>query len=112
MGVTYRNNDGDEVEVAEPDPDKENDPGWQRVSDDRTVLYALPEDQPDSLSEGATSNQADLDLPPADKPAGDGGAPAKNATKDEWVDHAVAQGADRDEAESMTKAELVDTYGG
>lgn len=35
--------------------------------DDRTVLYALPEDQPDSLSEGQTSNQADLDETPAQK---------------------------------------------
>lgn len=35
--------------------------------DDRTVLYALPEDQPDSLSEGQTSNQADLDKTPAEK---------------------------------------------
>lgn len=37
--------------------------------DDRTVLYALPEDQPDSLSEGETSNQADLDVPPSEKEA-------------------------------------------
>jgi hypothetical protein len=35
--------------------------------DDRTVLYALPEDQPDSLSEGQKSNQADLDKTPAQK---------------------------------------------
>lgn len=31
------------------------------------MLYALPEDQPDSLSEGHTSNQADLDETPAQK---------------------------------------------
>jgi hypothetical protein len=37
--------------------------------DDRTVLYALPEDQPDSLSEGHKSNQADLDATPAEKAA-------------------------------------------
>lgn len=35
--------------------------------DDRTVLYALPEDQPDELSEGHQSNQADLDVPPSEK---------------------------------------------
>lgn len=35
--------------------------------DDRAMLYALPEDQPDSLSEGQTSNQADLDETPAQK---------------------------------------------
>ena len=37
--------------------------------DDRTVLYALPEDQPDTLSEGHKSNQADLDVTPAEKEA-------------------------------------------
>ena len=89
--------------------------------DDRTVLYALPEDQPDSLSEGHTSNQADLDLTPAEKAErenaeneseeSDNGL-AKSASKAAWVDHAVAQGADREEAESMTKDELQNTYGG
>ena len=36
-------------------------------ADDRAMLYALPEDQPDSLSEGHKSNQADLDETPAQK---------------------------------------------
>lgn len=85
--------------------------------DDRTVLYALPEDQPDSLSEGHTSNQADLDLTPAEKAAqadegeDESSAPNSSASKAEWVDHAVANGADRDEAESMTKDDLRSTYG-
>lgn len=81
--------------------------------DDRTVLYALPEDQPDSLSEGHKSNQADLDATPAEKAAqaNQQGGPAKSATKAEWVDHAVSQGADRDEAEAMTKDELQSKYG-
>lgn len=38
-------------------------------------------------------------------------APAKSASKGEWVDYAVAQGADRDEAEAATKDDLVDRYG-
>jgi hypothetical protein len=38
-------------------------------------------------------------------------APAQSALKGDWVDHAVASGADRDEAEAMTKAELVERYG-
>lgn len=37
--------------------------------------------------------------------------PASSDKKAVWVDHAVAQGMDRDEAEAMTKADLVDTYG-
>ena len=34
--------------------------------------------------------------------------PPVSAPKAEWVDHAVAAGADRDEAEAMTKADLVE----
>jgi hypothetical protein len=37
-------------------------------------------------------------------------APVQSATKAEWVEYAVAQGASREEAESMTKADLVETY--
>lgn len=32
-----------------------------------TLLHALPEDQPDSLSEGQKSKQADIDATPAAK---------------------------------------------
>ena len=34
---------------------------------DETLLHALPEDQPDSLSEGQKSKQADIDATPAVK---------------------------------------------
>lgn len=37
--------------------------------------------------------------------------PARNAPKLDWVGWAVAQGCDVTEAELMTKADLVDTYG-
>ena len=79
--------------------------------DDRTVLHALPEDQPDTLSEGHTSNQADLDVTPAEKEAAngaqsdDGGAPAKSATKSEWESYADSQGVDTD---GMTKDDIID----
>jgi hypothetical protein len=43
--------------------------------------------------------------------AADAQPPAKSATKAEWVDHAVSQGADRDEAESMTKDQLIEEHG-
>lgn len=39
------------------------------------------------------------------------GAPGAKALKSEWVDHAVAQGMDRDEADAMTKADLVKRFG-
>ena len=38
-------------------------------------------------------------------------APAKSATKAEWVDYAVSQGADRDEAEASTKDQLIADHG-
>lgn len=72
--------------------------------DDRTVLRALPEDQPDSLSEGHKSNQADLDGTPAAK-SDDGGRPAESASKAEWSAYAESQGVDTD---GMTKAEIID----
>jgi hypothetical protein len=39
-------------------------------------------------------------------------APPKSATKGEWVDFAVSQGAEREEAEGYTKQDLVEIYGG
>lgn len=38
-------------------------------------------------------------------------APAKSAAKGEWVDYAEKKGANREEAEGMTKEELVEKYG-
>lgn len=41
------------------------------------------------------------------------GPPAKAASKAAWVDYAVdAHGVEREEAEKMTKADLVELYGG
>jgi hypothetical protein len=37
--------------------------------------------------------------------------PAQAAAKAEWVGWAVAQGANPDDAEGMTKADLIDRYG-
>lgn len=44
-------------------------------------------------------------------PADEQSAPSKSDNKAAWVDHAVAQGADPDEAESLTKAELQEQFG-
>ena len=38
--------------------------------------------------------------------------PSESDLKAVWVDHAVSQGADQAEAESMTKAQLVEQFGG
>jgi len=51
---------------------------------------------------------------PSQPAAEDDASPARPkdyAAKAEWVAYAVTQGADPDEAEAMTKAELVDQYG-
>lgn len=50
--------------------------------------------------------ESDADADEADE------RPVRAANKDTWVDFAVTQGANRDEAEAMTKAELIETYGG
>jgi hypothetical protein len=38
--------------------------------------------------------------------------PNKTATKAAWVEYAVSQGADPANAESSTRADLIDRYGG
>lgn len=37
--------------------------------------------------------------------------PALNASKGEWVDYAVAQGANMEAAEAATRASLIEAYG-
>lgn len=57
----------------------------------------------------AAKPQAD---PPSD-PAGDGSAPDRPSAagaKAAWVEYAVAQGMDRDEADKLTRDQLVDAY--
>ena len=44
-------------------------------------------------------------------PAGPVGRPSQADNKAAWVEWAVSQGADRDEATKASKAELIDTYG-
>lgn len=115
--VTYFRNK--ETGRSVPFPDESETPdGYEPVDmsegDDRTVLHALPEDQPDSLAEGTTSNQADLDATPAEKtsePAEPAERPNKSETKDVWVDYAVSQGWDREAAEDATKDELYNEFG-
>lgn len=46
------------------------------------------------------------------EPEAEAEPPKHYAAKSDWVDYAVSQGADRDEAESSTKDELIELYGG
>lgn len=50
--------------------------------------------------------QIEADAPPVELET-----PPKAARHDLWVDYAVSKGADRTEAESLTKSELVELYG-
>lgn len=53
--------------------------------------------------DGKSSVEVEPEVGPEDD---DGEAPAKAASKAEWVDYAVASGYDRAEVEEMTKAEI------
>lgn len=70
------------------------------------------------LRDGAApSSPPKVDPGPADEvtPEPDSdvtGPPKKSASKADWVEFAVAQGADREAAEAMTKDDLVDQFGG
>lgn len=61
------------------------------------------------LQDQVTANDpAELD---ADDVDGDGPVPAKSATKDVWVAYAVSKGATQEDAEALTKDQLVEQYG-
>lgn len=72
------------------------------------VIPWLADDQAEAwLAEGLVDKASG---PKADEPAD--GSPAKVATKEVWVDYAVAKhGVDRAEAEALTKPELQELYG-
>lgn len=72
--------------------------GWQ-VADESTPAPTLVDDLPEG-SGGAGSGPDAV------------GRPARAARKADWVAYAVAQGADRTEAEASTKDDLVTAYGG
>lgn len=86
-------------------------------AEDGTAHTFGPGDDLPSWAEKAITNPDVWDgKPPAHIQAGEpddaAKAPARNAPKAEWVDHAVAQGAVREDAEASTKEDLVAKYGG
>lgn len=48
---------------------------------------------------------------PQPAPEADDGPPDRSERKAAWVEHAVAQGVDRAEAEATTKAKLIERFG-
>jgi hypothetical protein len=73
-----------------------------------TALHARLDRLP-NWDEVDPTNLPTTDAPPDTNPVTE--APAQSATKAEWVDYAVARGADRAEAEATTKANLVALFG-
>lgn len=71
-----------------------------------------PSDLPEGFEAPVFPDSPAADAKQSDADADSDGPPAKSASKAEWVDYAVAQGADRAEAEAATKDDLVATYGG
>jgi hypothetical protein len=98
----------------EPDSD-EPDPGADNPTNPAPVRLAEhpPLDSRLALSErGTLAGAAAQRLVDERDNSGDNSeVPAQSAPKAEWVEHAVARGADRDDAEAMTKAELVNKFG-
>lgn len=82
---TYRNSvSGRTVQAAEPRPDLEGNPRWERT-----------EDSPAAPTAATT----------AERPAG-------NASAETWRAYAVAAGMSREEAETLSRDELRDRYPG
>ncbi|MCA1570782.1 MAG: hypothetical protein LC798_10795 [Chloroflexi bacterium] len=70
---------------------------------------------PDTVSTDERKRLVDLGMVDDDSKrsssSDDDGAPSKSAPKSDWVDHAVSQGATREDAEASTKDELIGKYG-
>jgi hypothetical protein len=82
--------------VSPPEPVKAGPaglPGHPAVAS--MAGYTLPEPDPEP--------EPDQEPEPEEN-----GPPPQNATKDAWVDWAISEGFDRDEAEAMTKQDLID----
>lgn len=81
-----------------------------RLVENATMATAVKAEVPDLKDHGeiglSDPGSADQGRAAAD----DGSAPSKANNKAAWVDYAVEQGAERDEAEAMTKADLVERY--
>ena len=75
--------------VPGPVPD---DPGEQQAKETEVAQRVLVEGEPATVATGQSR-------------------PPQSANKAAWVEWAVSQGADRDEAEDATKQDLIDAYG-
>lgn len=121
-GGVMRDNDAEEI----PPMGEGSEPPWQTPVDEREDGGATaepinpPDDAPAPRIQadvvGDETTAADHSVESAgDAELADGeeyvNQPAKSAVKEAWIEWAVASGANREEAEAMTKADLIETYG-
>jgi hypothetical protein len=93
---------GDEIEVSEEEAERGEglglleDPSRRAEADEAAEDEAAVEDDAAARDAVAVSDEE---------------RPARQASKGAWVDYAVSRGMDRDEAESMTRDQLITATG-
>lgn len=87
-------------------------PGSTDTPEQSTETLADPVDRQPEVIEADAYRQVEPSVPSPLKTEPDPeNRPAKSATKDQWVKWATECGADKQDAEAMTKAELIEIYG-
>jgi len=87
-------------------------PGYTR-EDDGTAHGIGAGRSPSMPAEADVTLSPGQDVKVSAEESGDGSdVPSPGASKQAWVDHAVARGASPDEANAMTKADLMSRFGG
>lgn len=96
MAIYQRGNAGHLAEREQPEPGSEREAELERLVDAGEGNWSRVDEEPPTDGEGDDTPRR----------------PAKTDNKAAWVDWAVSQGAERDEAEKATKDDLVKAYGG
>ena len=79
----------------------------------KVVAFAAGETPPSWAADQITNAAAwGDDVSSAVAEAAEDGPPAKSDNKPDWVAYAVSQGMTEEDAEAMTKDDLVETFGG
>lgn len=81
------------------------------VADDPTGESLLPDLGPTSSDPATAVTSLSPEPTGGDRAVGHPARPAKAAATSAWVDYAVAQGADPDEAQKLDKKDLIARYG-
>lgn len=74
-------------------------------------IYVKPSSQPDEESGPVEVREPAPILGGSTEGEVVSAAPTRNASKVDWVDYAVTQGADRGETEELSRDELAELYG-